>query len=131
MLYLINHYNSSYNFLTGGTAEFPDLSILEPALNYSLSAICGDYEIKGPEFAIHDWPEMATVRKQTIGVKYTGGLYYAVETINALNHVIAEDEEITVTDIETGAPPKDKYIDLSKYDPKEDPTCYKGVTCFL
>ena len=47
----------------------------------------------GSEFAVHDWPEMATVRKQTIGLKYTGSLYYATETINALNQVIVEGED--------------------------------------
>ena len=116
------------------------MSILDPATNYSITATCGvpnctycgDYEITGPEFAVHDWPEMATVRKQTIGLKYTGSLYYAVETINALNGVIVEGQDsITVTDIETGLPPQHKYIDLSKYDPLEDPTCYDGITCNL
>ena len=83
------------------------MSILDPATNYSITATCGDYEITGPEFAVHDWPEMATVRKQTIGLKYTGSLYYAVETINALNEVIVEGQDsITVTDIETGLPPQ-------------------------
>ena len=83
------------------------MSILDPATNYSITATCGDYEITGPEFAVHDWPEMATVRKQTIGLKYTGSLYYAVETINALNGVIVEGQDsITVTDIETGLPPQ-------------------------
>ena len=83
------------------------MSILDPATNYSITATCGDYEITGPEFAVHDWPEMATVRKQTIGLKYTGSLYYAVETINALNGVIVEGQDsISVTDIETGLPPQ-------------------------
>ena len=83
------------------------MSILDPATNYSITATCGDYEITGPEFAVHDWPEMATVRKQTIGLKYTGSLYYAVETINALNGIIVEGQDsITVTDIETGLPPQ-------------------------
>ena len=124
---ILQHFNFS-----DGNANFIDLSILEPAMNYTFTAICGDYEIKGPEFAIHDWPEMSTIRKQTIGVRYTGGLYYALETINALNQVIAEDEDsVTVNDVETGLPPQNKYIDLSKYDPKEDPTCYKGITCYL
>ena len=94
-------------WFTAGSAEFVDLSILDPATNYSITATCGDYEITGPEFAVHDWPEMATVRKQTIGLKYTGSLYYAVETINALNGVIVEGQDsITVTDIETGLPPQ-------------------------
>lgn len=94
-------------WFTAGSAEFVDLSILDPATNYSITATCGDYEITGPEFAVHDWPEMATVRKQTIGLKYTGSLYYAVETINALNGVIVEGQDsITVTDIETGLPPE-------------------------
>lgn len=105
---------------------------MEIADDYKITALCGDYELTGPEFAIHDWPEMATVRKQTIGLRYTGSLYYAVETINALNHVIVEGEDdINVTDIETGEPPQNKYIDLSKYDPSEDPTCYAGITCLL
>ena len=117
-------------FISAGSADFIDLSILDPAMDYSITAICGNYELTGPEFAIHDWPEMSTVRKQTIGLKYTGSLYYAVETINALNEVIVEDQDsITVADIEAGLPPQHKYIDLSKYDPKEDPTCYEGITC--
>lgn len=108
------------------------MSILDPALDYKITALCGNYELQGPEFAIHDWPEMATVRKQTIGLRYTGSLYYAVETINALQNVIVEDQDnVSVTDIETGLPPQNKYIDLSKYDPKEDPTCYQGITCYL
>ena len=43
---------------------------------------------------------MATIRKQTIGLRYTGSLYYAVETINALNQVIAEDQDdVSIIDI--------------------------------
>ena len=43
---------------------------------------------------------MATVRKQTIGLRYTGSLYYATETINALNQVIVEGQDsIDVVDI--------------------------------
>ena len=75
---------------------------------------------------------MATVRKQTIGLRYTGSLYYAVETINALNKVIAEDhDEISVTNVETGLPPQHQYIDLSSYNPRHDPTCIKGITCLF
>ena len=114
-----------------GNAEFSDLSIAQPGY-YHIIAICGEYELTGPEFAIHDWPELATIKKQTIGLRYTGSLYYAVETINALNKVIAEDnEEVSVTDIETDLPPQHQYIDLSTYDPREDPTCYEGITCML
>ena len=87
-----------------GNAEFSDLSIAQPGY-YHIIAICGKYELTGPEFAIHDWPELATIKKQTIGLRYTGSLYYAVETINALNKVISEDnEEVSVTDIETDLP---------------------------
>ena len=118
-------------FFPAGEANFIELSINQPGYYYIL-AKCGDYELTGPEFAVHDWPDMATVRKQTIGLRYTGSLYYAVETINALNKVIAEDhDEISVTDVETGLPSQHHYIDLSNYNPRHDPTCIKGITCMF
>ena len=83
----------------GGEAIFSDLKIDLPGY-HTITASCGDYELTGPEFAIHDWPELATIRKQTIGLRYTGSLYYAVETINALNQVIAEDQDdVSIIDI--------------------------------
>ena len=115
-----------------GQAVFAGLSVLLPAFDYQIEATCGDWNLKGPEFAVHDWPETATVRKQTIGLRYTGSLYYAVETINALNHVIVEgQDDVSVIDIESGENPADKYLDLSNYDSLADPTCYKGITCSL
>ena len=115
-----------------GQAVFTGLSVLLPAFDYQIEATCGDWNLKGPVFAVHDWPETATVRKQTIGLRYTGSLYYAVETINALNHVIVEgQDDVSVIDIESGENPADKYLDLSNYDSLADPTCYKGITCSL
>ena len=115
-----------------GQAIFTGLSIVEPSLDYKIEVVCGDWTLKGPEFAVHDWPEMATVRKQTIGLRYTGSLQHAAETLNALNHVIVEDQDdISITDVDTGEPPEDMYLDLSKYKQKQDPTCYPGITCYL
>ncbi len=115
-----------------GVCNLNGLSIPDPGNDYQLKAICNAFEVDGPHFVVHEWPEMSTVRKQTIGLRYTGNLYYAAETINALNQVIVEDEDdISVVDIETGAPPVEKYLDLSNYDPAADPTCYAGVSCML
>ena len=121
----------SNTLFPAGEAHFTEVTIDQPDY-YHFTANCGNYELIGPEFAIHDWPGLSTVRKQTIGLKYTGSLYYAIETINTLNKVIAEDQDdVFVTDVETDLPPKYQQIDLSKYDPIVDPTCYKGITCMF
>ena len=81
-------------------------------------------------FVIHDWPDTATVRKHSIGLKYTGDLEMITQSINAFNHVMVEgQDDITVVDIETGEPVADKYINLKKYQAFASPVCYKGKTC--
>ena len=81
-------------------------------------------------FVVHSWPDTSTVRKHTIGLKYSGALNLVTESINAFNHVMVEgQDDITIIDVETGGPVEDKIINLSKYDPNASPVCYKGKTC--
>ena len=75
---------------------------------------------------------MATVFKQSIGMRFAGDLAYVQQTINAMNHVMVEGQDnISIVDLDTGAPPVDKYIDISKYNPDADPLCYNKITCNL
>lgn len=126
--------------ILAGDAVFNDLAIDTPANQYYFPAFCQNTDlswyktIESTNIIIHDWPEMATVRKQTVGFRYEGDLEYVVPTINAFNEVMVDgQDDFELVDLETGETPagQDKYIDLTNYNPAHDPTCYEGITCLL
>ena len=79
---------------------------------------------------VHAWPDTATVRKQSIGLKYSGPMNMVTESINAFNHVMVENQDdINIIDLETGEQLEDTIIDLSKFQLESSPVCYPGKTC--
>ena len=102
------------------------IHITIPCRNYYLKTNIGQTS----SFVVHAWPDTATVRKQSIGLKYSGPMNMVTESINAFNHVMVENQDdINIIDLETGEQLEDTIIDLSKFQLESSPVCYPGKTC--